>query len=1079
MGKKVKQTEPRRVTEIPEGYTQEIRDGRKVWVLKTENKKPKTSVKVGGIRPPKNTPVLPKEKKTIPEDDFSEDVIYMEESTPPVTQKVQSLRTDAKEVFTGGLPKGIHQYQVPDLNTGGNYAKQKQVFTDEERNPVSYDFKTNQYIKTGEPNFRSTMPVQNDTPTIQTPLKEGELPTKFDVVPERLRTQQYNTPKIVAPTVDTTKYKGFNEVGKDVPVVPNAEFQKEQEKNLAIPKLNKGGLVGKIMGKYATGGNVNYNEFGNNIGVIGQNDPYASQQAENVNAEKKAKNEQMARDSANVAGKALGAYGGTYYNSQTPTSNEDATRNAGMATVSNMGAIGGAIGGISAFGDKIGKGVKKDAQKMDEKGNLIDEDKSRRNAIGGGLFSPTKALAYRKESGNWGDITGKKYNKFLEDKAKKQLAEVEKANAQGNINQALAARDAGQFSYTKTDLYDTTGATFDTDTQQMTLANGQQFDPNRRYAKGGLVGKIKQMYAKGGVIKGKGTGKSDSIDAKIEGDSFVVPAQNAPIAEELRKKLLGKPPKAKADLKQKDGVPVKLSNGEHLFTPEEKRELLNRGVNVDLLAPNSEVKAVQNKNMVQFPKVVGYATGGEVFEEDAVDPKKELARLKDEQKASVNKRISDYEKRRIAEKNADIDEYLKDQELQKVTDVNKASKALELARKEYDNLKNAKIGGVLGYTEENYIKEQIKRLEKIEAAESKLKESVKIYKPSVNGKTNATVNKSDVNVSEKQAGSKDVKGKTYAEWIKKPNHFKGTDKEWKDAADKAIREGKVKVIDAPPSTSPVVKAPAVKRTGSVKATAGKFEAPKAEYNPADDVTVPNGDLSPNQISANKTAEDKAKSDAEALNKSAMAYDETKPKTAPRGSRFRGLAGKIDPTMFAGIGQTALGLNMLKNEVRPIDQTKLDPTFDANVNRAQQDAKFGFTPEQNFALEQARQNAVNDSRFSARNFAGGNAGTAFNQERQAINQGWMAKLGLASENQQLRMEKQRYADQQAANRGNVNMQLSRNAFSNAMDTFQQKQQAGSELIGAGINNTIGAIRYQQELDAMEKADKERNRYLGTV
>lgn len=97
-------------------------------------------------------------------------------------------------------------------------------------------------------------------------------------------------------------------------------------------------------------------------------------------------------------------------------------------------------------------------------------------------------------------------------------------------------------------------------------------------------------YSEGGQIKGPGTGKSDSIMAKIKPHSFVVPVENAPIAEEIRRKVLTTPKTKNAKLNQNNGALVKLSNGEHLFTPEEKQKVKNAGINIDALAPNAEMK---------------------------------------------------------------------------------------------------------------------------------------------------------------------------------------------------------------------------------------------------------------------------------------------------------------------------------------------------------------------------------------------------------------------------------------------------------------------------------------------------------
>jgi hypothetical protein len=130
----------------------------------------------------------------------------------------------------------------------------------------------------------------------------------------------------------------------------------------------------------------------------------------------------------------------------------------------------------------------------------------------------------------------------------------------------------------------------------------------------------------------------------------------------------------------------------------------------------------------------------------------------------------------------------------------------------------------------------------------------------------------------------------------------------------------------------------------------------------------------------------------------------------------------------------------------------------------------YTPEQAAMLDQKAINALNDARFSGRNLAGGSAGTAFQQERQAINQGWSNALQLKSADQQLRMQKQQYADQAVRERAAFLDSQRRRAFGDAMETYNVNQESGSALVGAGVKNAIGAFRYQKELEAQERAAK---------
>lgn len=93
-------------------------------------------------------------------------------------------------------------------------------------------------------------------------------------------------------------------------------------------------------------------------------------------------------------------------------------------------------------------------------------------------------------------------------------------------------------------------------------------------------------YKKGGKVKGAGTAKSDSIDAKIPKGSFLIPAENAAIAMEIGQKLLGWKTDEKATIRQ-GGEEVDLSNNEVLFQPQEAKALESLGIDLNELAPNA------------------------------------------------------------------------------------------------------------------------------------------------------------------------------------------------------------------------------------------------------------------------------------------------------------------------------------------------------------------------------------------------------------------------------------------------------------------------------------------------------------
>lgn len=114
--------------------------------------------------------------------------------------------------------------------------------------------------------------------------------------------------------------------------------------------------------------------------------------------------------------------------------------------------------------------------------------------------------------------------------------------------------------------------------------------------------------AKGGEISGPGGPKDDAISATVEEGSFIVPAENASIAEYIRAKYLKKPTE-KANLAQggKSTSDVMLSDGEHMFTKAEVDKLTKMGINLDELAPNSNPE-----NKLQYGGAIALKNGGKI-----------------------------------------------------------------------------------------------------------------------------------------------------------------------------------------------------------------------------------------------------------------------------------------------------------------------------------------------------------------------------------------------------------------------------------------------------------------------------------
>lgn len=686
--------------------------------------------------------------------------------------------------------------------------------------------------------------------------------------------------------------------------------------------FNKGGKIMKApkgVKGYANGGDVQYDEYGNPILSSNtlplssgtqfqtQGDYPVTNTAATTQLDKNGKpssNDSKARDVANATGGALGGYGSGYFAVKPNESNADVVRSTGLASVSKMGGIGGAIGGIAAIGDQIGAPIKKRSEKVNSSGEVINESKAKQNAIGGALFSPSKALTYRAESGNWGDISGKDYLNYLEKPYKEQIAKEKDAAVLSEIEQAKLARNRSETSFKPVNTY----------------------RPHE--------------FAKGGKIVGEGTAKSDSINAKIKGNSFVVPEENSEVAETIRKVVLKKAPSVKAKLNQKGGENVKLSNGEHLFTPNEVSKIEASGIDLDRLAPDADNDEY-------------YANGGKI---------------------PVGTKVG-----------------------------------------------NATWNGKNWTEGKNiYSAEGGKQFEN--AYYKKINDERKAYLDNIE--------------SENRRNN--------------PNY--------KAPVKSASELDKLKQAPSDKLGKPVLKAPSVKKT--VAKTNG---ITNENYVAPQDLALVEQLKTPNVTketvvtpTANKTQETVS--------------------TTPSSTGDKGKGWKAWSPMFgnylgnaietgASLAQIKLGRDALnKAGVRPVGE--IDPSFQANVDRAHAQSKYGFTAEQNALINQENQNATNAARFAARNYSGGSGGNAFNMERSAINEGWGRGLQAKIANTNLMLDKQQLDNQLSLQKAGMSRQL----FEDKMDAFQQNQQAGALLKQTGWKNLIGATRYASALNSINQQNQ---------
>jgi hypothetical protein len=166
----------------------------------------------------------------------------------------------------------------------------------------------------------------------------------------------------------------------------------------------------------------------------------------------------------------------------------------------------------------------------------------------------------------------------------------------------------------------------------------------------------------------------------------------------------------------------------------------------------------------------------------------------------------------------------------------------------------------------------------------------------------------------------------------------------------------------------------------------------------------------------------------------------------------------------GAAQAGYGLQQLLKDKRPVGE--IDPAYSALTDEAIAASKYGYTPTQKALLEQDILNARIAQQARINQLAGGNAAVGLTNARVALNDWVRNKMKLEAQDEQTRMEKRQAALQPAG----VRAQFGRQLFQDKMNEFMQKQQAGAELLGAGIQNVVGARRYQREREAQDQINK---------
>jgi len=518
-----------------------------------------------------------------------------------------------------------------------------------------------------------------------------------------------------------------------------------------------------------------------------------------------------------------------------------------------------------------------------------------------------------------------------------------------------------------------------------------------------------QGLAKGGMVKGKGGPTSDSISAIVKAGSFVVPAKNAPIAKEI-KKMIAPSKKKEADLKQKGGTEVRLSDGEFLFTPEEKDEIeASFGEEMlEALAPEAE-----NGEELKNGGPISSAKAKIILHEGIANGKP----LTDAQRKYMGWAASGYKKGGVVQCMSDGGK-VKGQKL--------TYKGQEVT---FDGKDWVTKDGNIHYRGDLFDSYLNKQSEKKSAEEKKY--------------------------SAQQIDAL----KRHYDFIKdKPDR--------KAEAERTL----AKINGTTDSKIPSKSGAEIEK--SLGVSGGKS---KPKVNVTADVLQsksPIGDVTEKQIDIKET--DNSVQDTEAIN---TVKANLKPSKSGANNEALGKGLGLVGNQLAGLGNYILPYQQYKmgqkflaqTGKRPVD--KIDPDFLKTVTRAQANAQFGYTPEEQALIDSNNVSALRAGQNAAKNYSGGSASNAFNLTRSAANDFYGRGLQSAIANKNLMLNKQAYADQ--LNQSKADM--SRRLFQDTIGAWKENQNAGGNLVGNAIQNMIGANRLNQEMRFQSKLAQNSNPY----
>ena len=658
----------------------------------------------------------------------------------------------------------------------------------------------------------------------------------------------------------------------------------------------------------------------------------------------------------------------------------------------------------------------------------------------------------------------------------------------------------------------------------------QQDEANKKAALGQSINAMNSAeldatnygYANGGEIKGAGTGTSDSIKAKVKPGSFVVPAENSEIAKSLRKKYLSEN-NEKANLKQGGGVDVKLSNGEHLFTPKEKEKLESKGIALSKLAPNAE----ENVNK--------YAEGGTIGMEynrlanelktaqSERQPKERIRYLQTQldiakryiEKNGPSEKIDGNDKWRVFSKGMS-DYYKKETEKkseasskstqQSTTTAETTAPEKSMADKAVPKAPTTAKAPATTTTPKTSTAKAPKTATTSLASnaaaatepmllDEKGYKAIDAFENSKGSTQGTSMNKGDGYSKTKEKEISDyVKNNIGMDvWNRMSPKLKMQTYSWmfNHGADDSVLKGlahaadydamqKLHPGDTDESRRALTKQEALDIIKKADLSSDKVyndykdQALKQQYQSlADNYDPTKGGFDEGQSIYKKSWENRS-TDLDYL------YDGKTPPTTPANPNDSKEAPATTTTTpppttkedakdrigenILAAGQMGYGLySLIKDGKMPVD--KIDPEVNKAIARAEQDAMYGYdmsTKSQlKSDLESSRIGLVNLATQSA----GGDAMQANALARAATNQYSKGLAELASNDTTLQMQKKGYRDNLVMNRAAMNRQL----YQDKLNAFNMNQETGAQLLGAGITNFYTNRRMDRQMKMMADAE----------